>query len=173
MEHYHQKLFDGRLQRCSNIEDSEDAGTASSSEEESIYSKNENLSEITQISDGNTNAFNPANKSVYFDNRVQIVLIPSRLELSRFNYEMWWARSEVRKFQIEAHSEVQNYMRENKCSLHESLAGLYQHNNTSLITNTHANGTRADEDVTYSNNWLRDTLDCMFENCPGEQFTTI
>lgn len=68
----------------------------------------------------------PASKTLTFDSRVKVYLIPNRNDFMALFSELFWQREDYHHFKEDAHKELQAYWKSNKSSVREAITALYQ-----------------------------------------------
>lgn len=75
-------------------------------------------------------------RSVSFNSRVTVVLIPERREIKEAQCDLWWTRSDFSSFQQAAHNEIRLYSLYENVNCKEAKNLLYQPNQTAEAENS-------------------------------------
>lgn len=85
-------------------------------------------------------------RSVSFNTRVTVVLIPERREIKEAQCDLWWTRSEFSSFQQAAHNEIRLYSLYENVNCKEAKNLLYQPNQAEAEGNIEDDYVEIDEE---------------------------
>lgn len=67
------------------------------------------------------------NKMVYFNNIVDVVLIPSKEEYNDYFFDLWYNNNELQKFRKEAFIEANIYASLKNITIQEAISTIYNY----------------------------------------------